>query len=469
MRNNLVGAAVAAVLAGSAAQAANIDLYISGASAQRNFWRDDIKANFCKTNPQTTYTLSGPSNKPDNAAYRCAALAAGSPALPSGINDGDIITLHYSAEFGSIYGISPFIARAGTATDYNKRLFVNPDSADCTGSVCAIISYDPSTETFVSTNGTALVKVVPDAGITDLEASKFGSADNWLDPVAVAATAPQPSQDLLNTFANSQKQVNGAVFTLIVNNAGPLAAVGNISSASARAILTGQYKTWGQVPEVGGGNANNIIVARRDHGSGTQVTTSVVFSGTECGQSGAPIVTASNGNKLAAPPVEYNTTGKITDAVVADANTIGFRSISVSALYKTLTVDGIEANAHNAAAGFYPYAAENFVFDNTGTSAPSAAALTVFTTLLADARKATKLTPGIEAGSQSATGSWLVGTNLGATPPVVPAAVWAIPSATFGNAKSITNWKVTSGAAPIGLGTKGGDACKALLNTNSAS
>lgn len=467
MNNHLIKAAVAAVLATGVANAANVDIYISGASAQRNFWRDDIKANICKTSTQITYTTtnSGAGQNPDNAAYRCPAVAAGTPALPANINDGDTVTMHYSAEYGSLYGIAPFIARAGTAPNFNKRLFVNPDSADCTvvgtAGTCALTSYDPSAEAFTSTNGDAMTSTIPDVGVTDLEASKFGLSANWTN--GLANLAPQPAQSDLNAFALLQKPINGQVFTIIVNNASPITGT-NISTASARAILTGQYKTWGQVPEVGDKtNTNNIIVARRDAGSGSEVETSLYFAGTECGVSGAPIVSAASGNKLNAPPVEYTSTGKLAAAVIADANTIGFRSISVSGLYKTLSLDGVEPNAHNAAAGFYPYASETYLYDNRANSAPTAGDSALITALISDARTATKLTPGIENGVLAANGQWAsAGGQKG---------YYAMPVLSFGNTASISHW-ITTTAAPTGLGTRfstisGGDSCKALLNTNS--
>src|SRR5690349_16831608 len=107
MRTLNVSAAVAAILASAGASAASVDLYVSGASAQRTFWSTDLQASVCGANTMTTYSVTGAATNPDNQAYRCTA--DGALTLPANVNAGDVVTLHYSAELGSVSGISPFL------------------------------------------------------------------------------------------------------------------------------------------------------------------------------------------------------------------------------------------------------------------------------------------------------------------------------------------------------------------------
>jgi len=458
MRNLAIPAAVAAVMASASVSAADVNLFISGASAQRTFWQNDLNANICKGNAMTTYkvvTESGPA--PDNQASRCLAKAAGLPALPANINDGDRVTLYYSAELGSIWGIAPFLAGHNTS-----RLFVNPDSADCSGTNCTIASYNVAAETFVGkTGGTGdgLISQVPNIGVTDLEPAKWLNTNpqNW--PSGFSGVGSQPSS--LGSYGTASQVVNGQLFTVIVNSNSPLTAGGtkkNISTASARAIFTGKYKTWGQVPEVGGGDATNIVVCRRDRGSGTQVAASIYFGGKECGvPQAAAIVDVGSKGALNADPVINNSTADLAGCVGGDTGAIGFRSLGSAANTTILTLDDIEANAHNASAGMYPYAFDTFAFDNTGASSASAAAVSLWTALRNDARKASALPA--ELGSQGTDGQWVSSGGAKGN--------YALPVLGYGNTSNITNWKTTA-QGPTALGYRGGESCATQKNANSA-
>jgi hypothetical protein len=461
MRKSILFAAVAGTLASAAAGAANVDLYVSGASAQRTFWQKDMVTSVCGANAQTTFTITGAAANPDNQAYRCTAGAA---TLPTGIVAGDVVTLHYSAELGSIWGIVPFIPGHSTT-----RLFVDPDAVPgdpgtaCpapvgNASACVIGTYDVKTENSTPAAGktTVLVPHVPDVGVTDLDPVKWNISDNWVDATYTALGA-LPTTAQLQTFQGNAKVVNGQVFSVIVNNAGPAATKGNLSKASLTAIFTGQYTTWGQVPEVGSADPTPIKVCRRDHGSGTQVGGSIFFTGTECGVSGAsPFVSIGAPGNVGVVQ-EDNTTGKLRTCVGGTTGAIGIASLSISGSYKTLNIDDVQANAHNAAAGFYPYAFEDWTFDNTTASGASAAAKGFFTSLFNNARRAANL-PAIELGSQLANGQWDVGGNT-------PQANFALPGGGFGNTKSVASWAMTT-RATTGLGFRGGDNCKLLINNN---
>jgi|GEM_PF-3354368 len=516
---SILSAAVAGVLAGAAANAATVDMYATGASAQRSFWKTDLLASFCGASGKIlTFQITGASANPDNEAYRCtAASTTDAVTLPTGVSAGDVITLRYSAELGSVWGIAPFIPGGST-----NRLYVNPDSGDCglfstsaTEDIyhCTIGNYDAHAEAFTaptgSTFGDALVLHNGDVGLMDLEPTKWANSDNWPEQNGTApysAIGPVPPLSDLQTLQASTNAgpVNGQLFAVIVNTQGPLATAAgtnpaNLSKESLSAIFTGQYTRWNQVPEVGGGTTSNtgfIHVCRRDHGSGTQVAASVFFTQKECASllnaanlgtarfvaetpangnakslgalsgTGCPVHTDVNGATSAACVQENNTTGKLRTCVQSDPNAIGFASVSINAGWKTISIDGVQPNAHNAAANFYPYAFEAWAYNNSAASGASTAAQNTIALLISDAKAAAKL-PAKETGNPLAAGSpnGPIGTwdNL-----TSPKSNFALSGGTFGTTfRNATSWKTTSQAVSS-LHNFTGEACKVILNPNGA-
>jgi hypothetical protein len=248
--------------------------------------------------------------------------------------------------------------------------------------------------------------------------------------------------------------MNGQAFSVIVNVGGPLGDLtgGNgtksISSNSVKSILTGKYDVWGDVPEVGAGNTTPIKLCRRDVGSGTQVSASIFFTGYECGRSSTGIVTATNAGNLTSV-VENASTGKVRTCVSGDVGAIGITSIGTGATYSTLKLDGVQANAHNAAAGIYPFAFESFLIDK------GAASGTLASVLIANAKKAANIKGQTESGSMT-NGQW-VATSVKSN--------FAVPAGGYGNTNNIANWSSTSQAS-TGLFSRSGDNCKVYFNGN---
>lgn len=429
MVKSAVSAAVAGLLAVSAAHAANTTVYVSGASAQRSFWQSDLGA-ICTGNFGTTGVTIVSVSSPDIQSAQCTVTTTGRGpvALPAGISNNDVLTMQYAAEFGSVWGIAPAVAGNAQATG---RRFIDL-------AVGTISDYDANTDTA----GSGMIgPFVPDLLVTDIEPSKWASPDNWpyiageagpdfhslwilgiggATPAhnALTSAARQPTLDELKALISSTgfQRVNGQIFSIIVNNSGPAATLGSLSSQSVRGILTGQYTTWGQVPEVGGSNTTPISVVRRDHGSGTEVATSLYFTGQEIGIPGAPLVGLTNGpvaendGNLNSPPIEKNSTNALQAAVALDAGAIGFRGLGTSSAVTTLNLDGVQANAHNAAMGLYGYAYDTWSKNNTTASGASAEAKVLITALLADA--ANPATLPTEATGSFTGGQWVVtGTN----------------------------------------------------------
>lgn len=469
MNKSTVSLAIASLLASAGASATNFDIWVTGASAQRTFWSKDVAANLCGgAANMTTYTVTGPSNAPDNAAYRCVVNAT--PAIAGVVNGTDVLTLHYSAELGSIGGISQFLpGRPST------RLYVNPDGLDCPAPVanaskCVIASYDGSADAFTSTNSDALIPHAADVGVTDMEPKHWTNsvnwpANGWVNPGAVATQVTPTSTDLAS-LTPAPSPVNGQLFAAIVNNAGPLAAGGNISKASFAAIISGKYATWGQVPEVAGGNTTPIVLCRRDVGSGTQVAASVFTVGFECGRSTTNLASiASPGALSAANIFENPSTSALRTCVQNNTGAIGFASISLSANYTTLRMDGVQANAHNAAAGMYPYAFESFVY-NKSASTQGAPVSTIVSALITRAKSAATL-PAAETGSVQAAGN-ANGVGAGQWYTTAPTSNYAVPGGGFGNNafQSAASWAGNTTTAVTAMAYRSGDNCKLLLDNN---
>ncbi len=86
MRNLKVASAIAAVLASSAGVAAQVDVYISGASAQKNFWYSDL-ANLanCPTSSLVGAKWGGPATSPafSKAGDSLSCSVRRAPVIPS--------------------------------------------------------------------------------------------------------------------------------------------------------------------------------------------------------------------------------------------------------------------------------------------------------------------------------------------------------------------------------------------------
>ena len=471
MRYTAISAAVAAVLAASAAQAVTITVTASGASAQRSFWQQDL-GGICTGTFNTGLTIFSVTTPPgpDIQVAQCTVITAGRGTipLPAGLNNGDVLVLQYPAELGSVWGIAPKIPTNRAAAGRRMLDFTNP--AVCPSTTCTVTGYNAETDT-ATTGLTA--KVVPDLLVTDLEPTKWVNPDNWplnagtglsfniLGDTAAANLNKSPTLAELQTAQAAFTRVNGQVFSVITH---PGVGVTNLSTNSLRAIFTGQYSDWKQVPEYSGASLD-ITVCRRDHGSGTQVASSTYFTGTECNVPGAATyVTAGNGPNLPANGGNLNTsvlenasTNALANCVTSNPGAIGVRSLSTSTAYTTVSIDGVEANAHNSAAGSYAFAFDTFVFDNTTASGATAAEKTVVSTLITDAKLVTRLpveTGALAGGKWAATGTRRVafgGEFLGSGNPGSPSVVTDL-------------W--TTAKAPEAIYNQLGDACNSRLNLN---
>jgi hypothetical protein len=467
MRTLSIAAVVGGVLASAAASAANYDLFIGGASAQSAFFNADFRTTVCGANPVTTYTITGASVS--NEAWRCTAGVT----TVTGILVGDVVTVHYNSELGTISGVSPLFYNNAIAA----RLFVNPDSADCAGTVCTVTSYSNQTETFTSANGTALLPMNSfpgrvagaftqfDIGVLDVEIKHWGLPSNWTDASFNTAMGTIPSVAGLVALPGATP-MNGQVFSVIVNNAGPAAALGNLSYRSLSSIMAGKYDVWGDVPEVGGANVTPIKLCRREFGSGTQTSASMYFTGLECGTSSQSFASILSPGSLTSV-VENASTGAVRTCVQGDVGAIGVTSLSTNTNWTTLNIDGVQANAHNAAAGFYDFAFETVVYNRATTSGASSPVQNLATSLINNAKRSDRLTSQVETTAVlGANGQWTV--------PSSRRVAYALPIGGTGNTPptvakvkgDISPVDGTIDRASIALTYNSGDNCKRSFNSN---
>jgi ABC-type phosphate transport system substrate-binding protein len=470
-RQSLVAAAVATALWG-VAPAANTDIYASGASAQRTFWSKDLQGSFCGAGTLQTFkyfdsSLAASVAQPDYQAFRCtAATSASVTSLPAGITAGDVLTLHYAAELGSVWGV------AGSINTSLTRAQLDPGASTlCTTTAtantfnCAGSGFTRSSD---SGGGTLMVQHASDILLYDVEPTLF-TADNWPTASAgetntdgnsadftVTKLSPAPTAAQLAALLTTAAPINGQVFSIIGT---PLASwsLTSLSRSSLRSIFAGQYSNWNEVPEVGSNDTTGtaITICRRDHGSGSQVSASVFFEGTECNQKGAKAFVSDT-----TYPSVLGTFNLFTNASTADVKTcianhspaIGLVSLGTSAAYTTFNIDGIQPNAHNAAAGLYQDAFETWGLNNNSHAGNTAEAQTLITNLLSDAEQEVKLS---NAGLKETV--TLTGNQYTTAAPTV---AYSIPKY---NTVSTANLNL---AAPVAIQDRAGNSCSVTYSGN---
>jgi hypothetical protein len=482
MRNHLVHVAVAAAIAGTASLTANATSYtinISGASAQRTLWESDLEAIatgafgsttdaggttecfLTKTSPTLTPAV------PDLHTLVCTISGdrfATGPTTPGTLAAGDVVTMYYGAEFGSVWGIAPFVP--GSTASTRGRSVLTPLAG---GGTQTVSGYSRDLDT---ASAGLSAPILVDIGVSDNEPVLWALPDNWAYSDGLSNSGPdgtgtnnvinvlsipgqgQPTLAQLQTLEQQWTFVNGEVFSFVVgNSATPTNALTNLSTQSLRSIFTGQYTTWNQVPEVGALVNNgtltaaaadvNIVVCRRDHGSGTEVTTSKYLTLTESGGNngyngtgtavgGAPRIVSLNtnpagglSNNLATSagtidtftenPIENYSSNDVKSCLTSNSGiSIGILVLSPAGSYTTLNVDGIQANIHNSAFGMYQFFAEDWAYNGTATTqSGNSTAQAIASKLFTDVSKNTGVLAN-EGGSWTG-GQWSVGANTAQT------------------------------------------------------
>lgn len=451
-----IAAAVAAVLAShsafaldpAASIAAPIQLVVSGASAQRDTFRDVLQdtgdgLGLCTVGSFNSYVASDgvSSTSEDFRAYSCT-LKSADPDVTDSI-EGQNVTVYYRSEGGSVFGVGPLLAANPTFSTGVKRLEITNDgncSLNTVTYTCSVAGYVIATDTIPTAN--RLTDDPTELGVSDVEPVIFKNAVHWPSPSVLGAVPSGTQLTQLNSLNTSAVQANGTAFGIAVSNNGVTTGVTNLSRQAVASIFgQGGSTAWGDVENSGavgtatpiGTAADTITVCRREPGSGTQVTAAVYFLNQGCPGTSVAF-RPGNGTNV----IENNTTAQL-QACLATPGSIGIMNVqsppSDAALnqWHFVSLDGVAATKQNAALGRYGYAFEVTMQTRSGLPA-------------ADNALATDLRNGSRRAAHQSTSA--------------TASSFALPIAGV-NTPSIAN---AQGTQPIAIGTRSKNSCRPFLS-----
>jgi hypothetical protein len=428
MKNVKISAAVAAALMSSTGAfalspadtaSAPIQLVVAGASAARDTFAAEFQA-LCQTTPTNTVNLyrASPTTNADFRAYSCTLLNAA--PVPVSIRNTNA-TVYYRSEGGSVWG--PGSIAKGQQI---KRLVVDtgctsvapPGFGDCAA------TYTLATE--ASTGHLAFATT--DLGVADLEPAMF-RGENW----AGGALGAEPDAGVLEALSRATGFAQ--TFGILVNTS---VTIDRISKQDVASIFQGAYSDWSQVrdPVTGAAaGAGTITVCRREQGSGTQVGAGVFFLNQNCSSASEPFVVAPAGPN-GSIVVENGSTTSLEGCVSGAAGGIGpniFKTSGLAANTKYLRIDNMNEPVSKvaAASGVYQYWFESSFQKRSGLPTQANA----LADLLISRARAVAGIPGTSASAFAVPG-------VQGNAPVLP---------------------VAASGTPVGLGSKGGNSCKAAI------
>jgi len=366
-----IAAAVSAVLAANSAFAVdeaftilaesrgNV-LAVAGASAGRDsFLAVLLSANGpCVANTVDVYRAF-PTGNQDFLAYSCQLKpVAQAPQL--GTIAGQDAVVYYRAEGGSAWGPVSLIPNntVNTPAGSIKRLYVTAACVTTTELTsgrpthdCPVTGYSLANDTV--NPGSLLVNDLTDLAVSDVEPKMFTDSNYPWGNVFLPFSPTQATALNGFTYETGYNQV----FGVIVNTGGATATVLNLTKQDLAAIFSGAYSDWSQVPRqdnVTTFPAGQIIVCRREPGSGTQIIAAAKFLNTNCGDSRPFVTDTSPGTSDGV--VQAHSPGLLEFCVASNPGAIGvnvFKS-PAPATTRYVSINGIAPNKITAALGQYP-------------------------------------------------------------------------------------------------------------------
>lgn len=350
---NLVAASVALAVSGGAnagALGAANEIFVGGATAPQNFFREDIVQRICdpaaapvQVFVDNVAVLPGENpgddilNAGDQMVVRCTARAtfAGAAAALAG---EDIAIYKYNG--GSATGVAPVADPANASAGDMQYLDASVGACNAmlntsNANAWPIGNTADTYELYECPNAALLKTQVPDAGISDVEPTLFVgplALDFGDEPLGVAAKPTQAFADKGNLnvkpgpagifgIAVSLPMYNELIDDQVTAGMLPASCATGVSTQAhrdsltcmpslptgvVRNVLAGQVTSWDQadiygqklnpalVPE-----GNNVHVCKRTNGSGTHAQVSVHYLGTNC-TSSSNIAMAEQNNGLSA-------------------------------------------------------------------------------------------------------------------------------------------------------------------------
>jgi len=395
MRNSQVAAAVAAVLAlsgyGAAeaaapptgAQAAAVpagnQIFMAGSSAAANAVINYIETTVCGGTGWSAFTTPTSSvGLPDFRAVSCTSAL-------TGLDSGQLITIWYRPEGGSVVGVFPVvnntsIKQLNMATGCTLTGGGSTTSTyNCTG----VGGTTPGNGTNDSFTGTVLSHNV-DVGVSDLEPGVFasttlggtnayaGGGNN--DPVSSGASPPTYSASFtgpdfgVDTAENFATVTFQQAFGFIVSANLHTAGVTDLPKWQIKDLFSGSVTNWNKVVL-----ANNTavtvnaspVICNRELGSGTRAETDLFLWSDGCisNSGNLPELAGTTVGTQVQPTDNFQTIAEL-DCVNSHSNAIGY--VSIDNFAKTaanssssfpsvwpITIDGVSAypGAGNAGNG----------------------------------------------------------------------------------------------------------------------
>ncbi|MGC3981018.1 MAG: substrate-binding domain-containing protein [Steroidobacteraceae bacterium] len=426
MRNvSKIAMSVAAALVGSSAMALtpgtvhNVNLVVAGSSAFKSTFKSELSSICSDTLDQYTASVSS-GTAPDMVAYSCTL--ASTSAVPAALQ-GKTALVYYRSEGGSVYGVGP-LAKS------TQILRLNADNT-CTGSSPSYSCLVSGFSLAADTGSGHLAKDTVLLGISDEEPAMF-TGENWPSSSSDSIFGAAPTTAQLNLITSKQSAV-GQAFAVYVNSSVSASAL-SLSKQSLASIFSGLYTSWDQVPVYAGGSAvgtGDIVVCKRETGSGTQIAAAMYFNGANC----SPAANSFVDSTVAA---NNSTSTELSCIAASGVKAIGYASIqsSVPSGTSIVNIDGVAPSRNAAALGNYGFAYE--------VSFNSGAALAA-TTL-----------------EKSLANTMISRLRAQATVPSSSASVFALPVGS--NVASFANAADTS--HPVSLGTRSGNSCSVPVGFN---
>jgi len=374
MNNVKIAAAVALALGGyssvhaaavTPAQCAtpNDSIYVAGSSAAQPAFPLALAADLFDANGVTTISATGGNG---NFKAYCGFAKAGNSA---GLATGDIVTVYYRAEGGSVVGALPIVSGKPI-----KQL-------DLTLPGCAVAGpvVNGTSATVGTTDGwTGCVSAHKvEMGVTDLEPTVF-TPPNYPSAYSVTVFGSANKTQLANlTSTRLFQQVFGLfVNTSGINGLGTGQAI-DITRQTAASILEGNYTDWAAVPTATGTAVSSvsapITIVNREAGSGTRTGATIFFLGTNC---------VNSAGTLFDPGPDGFATGDVLATAAATPGAITYASIDNNGKQANLSmakIDNVTPGNLVATSGEYGWWFEATAQKGTFSS-PNASALYTFFT-----------------------------------------------------------------------------------------
>lgn len=234
-------------------------VYLSGATAVDNFLGDIAESML--TNVTFYQNLSA------NLAFQHRGYAGAANNIP-GITNGTRLLFLKRTKGGSVWGVNP-VARAQrieTIDVNNCTVSATSNGTKAFPFNCVAVGTDPGAANHASLDNRGLV---PDYGVSDVEAAMFAEPFNTENDTPALSTAEVARLEAV--------PLNQLMMGIVATNTVPLTT--HISRSAYGSMLNNQIQTWDLVdPALEG----DVAVCRRVEGSGTQTSYNWFFSNFPC-------------------------------------------------------------------------------------------------------------------------------------------------------------------------------------------